>query len=62
MCPNLTFPVDLVTFTEEILHGKLHFLCSVSSDILEKSMRIVSSPHLMNDFSRRFFVMLCFIN
>ena len=23
------FPVDLVTFTEEILNGKLHFLCSV---------------------------------
>ena len=22
------FPVDLVTFTEEILNGKLHFLCS----------------------------------
>ena len=21
-------PVDLVTFTEEILNGKLHFLCS----------------------------------
>ena len=28
-----TFPVEppeLVTFTEEILNGKLHFLCSVS--------------------------------
>ena len=24
-----TTPVDLVTFTEEILNGKLHFLCSV---------------------------------
>ena len=23
-------PADLVTFTEEILNGKLHFLCSVS--------------------------------
>ena len=22
------FPVDLVTFTEEIFNGKLHFLCS----------------------------------
>ena len=22
------FPVDLLTFTEEILNGKLHFLCS----------------------------------
>ena len=29
MWPNPQFPVaDLVTFTEEILNGKLHFLCS----------------------------------
>ena len=31
MWPNPQFPVDLVTFTEEILNGKLHFLCSVKS-------------------------------
>ena len=30
MWPNPPFPVDLVLFTEEILHGKLHFLCSAS--------------------------------
>ena len=29
MWPNPQFPADLVTFTEEILNGKLHFLCSV---------------------------------
>ena len=29
MCPNPQFPSNLVTFTEEILNGKLHFLCSV---------------------------------
>ena len=29
MWPNPQFPADLVTFTEEICHGKLHFLCSV---------------------------------
>ena len=28
MWPNPQFPVDLVTFNEEILNGKLHFLCS----------------------------------
>ena len=28
MWPNLQFPADLVAFTEEILNGKLHFLCS----------------------------------
>ena len=27
---NLQFHADLVTFTEEILNGKLHFLCGVS--------------------------------
>ena len=33
MWPNPQFPADLVTFTEEILNGKLHFLCSVMSPI-----------------------------
>ena len=28
------FPADLVTFTEKILNGKLHFLCSVNSRII----------------------------
>ena len=28
MWPNPQFPGNLVTFTEEILNGKLHFLCS----------------------------------
>ena len=28
MRPNPQFSVDLVTFTDEILNGKLHFLCS----------------------------------
>ena len=31
--PNPQFPADLVTFTEEILKGKLHFLCGVTSHI-----------------------------
>ena len=31
MCQNLQVPADLVTFTEENLIGKLHFLCSVMS-------------------------------
>ena len=29
MWPNPQGTVDLVTFTEETLYGKLHFLCSV---------------------------------
>ena len=28
MWPNPQVPADLVTFTEEILNEKLHFLCS----------------------------------
>ena len=31
MWPNLQETAGLVTFTEEILHGKLCFLCSVTS-------------------------------
>ena len=30
MCPNTQFLADLVTLTEEILNGKLHFLCTDS--------------------------------
>ena len=30
MLPNSQETADLVSFTEEILNGKLHFLCSVS--------------------------------
>ena len=33
MGPNSQFPADLVTFTEEILNGKLHFLCSDKYDL-----------------------------
>ena len=28
MWPNPSVTADLVTFTEQILNGKLHFLCS----------------------------------
>ena len=30
MLPNPQETEDLVTFTEEIFNGKIHFLCSVS--------------------------------
>ena len=36
MWPNPLFPADLVTFTEEILHGKLHFLWSETSGQVSK--------------------------
>ena len=38
---NSKFPEDLVTFTEESLNGKLHFLCSINVNLLlETSMAI----------------------
>ena len=33
MQPNLEKTADLVTFTEEIFNGKLHFLCSIVAAI-----------------------------
>ena len=35
MCPNPQFPADFVTFTGEILYGKLHFLSSYVADYLQ---------------------------
>ena len=40
MWANPQFPAELVTFTEEILNGKLHFLCSVR----------ISSPNFWSFF------------
>ena len=37
MWPNPQETADLVTFTEEILNGKLHFLCSDTSKIKKKT-------------------------
>ena len=36
MSPNLQFPAELVTFVENILHGKLHF-CDVMTWVLTSS-------------------------
>ena len=38
---------DLVTFTEEILNGKLHFLCSVLSYLFVDEMRFINHDHLV---------------
>ena len=44
MLPNPQKTADLVTFTEEILNGKLHFLCSDSNGLVvvkrEKKLEI----------------------
>ena len=41
MRPNPQESADLVTFTEEILNGKLHFLCSVKYQMFD---RILNAP------------------
>ena len=40
MRPNPQFPADLVTFTEEIPNGKLHFLCSGATEMPIKTMNL----------------------
>ena len=41
MWPNPQFPADLVTFTEEILNGKLQFLCSDSFKLFIVSLSVL---------------------
>ena len=36
MWPNAQEPADLVTFTEEIRKGKLHFLCRVGNPYIKE--------------------------
>ena len=54
MRPNSQFPADLVTFTEEILNRKLHFLCSVNWLIkkgVKNNLNLLSK--LINNLSKR---------
>ena len=44
---------DLVTFTEEILHGKLHFLFSAAHLFHKYFFRSVFNPFLLNDTQRK---------
>ena len=48
---QIWFPVDLVTFTEEILNGKLYFLCSV---LCQKVCKLKFDQYCRG-FSLRFF-------
>ena len=47
MWPNPQETADLVTFTEEILDGKLHFLCSGSPVAVDENslIRVFSSDY-----------------
>ena len=46
----LQFPADLVTFTEEILNGKLYFLCSASTPILYRQNHVTIMDMIFWDF------------
>ena len=57
MWPNQQFLADLVTFTEEILNGKLNFLCSVTTNtnkIVEKETLLVNNDEIAKTFKRHF--------
>ena len=49
--PNLQFPVDLVTFTEEILNGKFYFLCSAIFTYLVNLADFWEFENVPNTFS-----------
>ena len=50
------YPADLVTFTEEILYGKLHFLCRVAKLVPFAYTQGRSTRHsdIVHDFSGTF--------
>ena len=48
MWPNPQFTADLFTFTEETLNGKLHFLCSDSTDLAWAGLIFIFKQHCKN--------------
>ena len=55
MWPNPLETRDLVTFTEEILNGKLYFLCSVNS------LQVLLLKSISTAFSKQSNSSLCFV-
>ena len=48
---HLHFSADLIPFTQEILKGKLNFLCAVDSDLLTEETHLVNNhiKHLLEE-------------
>ena len=58
MCPNSLETTEMVTFIEEILNGKLHFLCSgigTFSQSYSFSERLLGTFSQSYSFSERLF-------
>ena len=59
----MQFPTDLVTFTQEILNGKLHFLCNALfyHIVFQINFNSSSSFHVMHlfDFKTLFEQKMC---
>ena len=52
MLPNPQFPADLVTFTEEILNGKLHFSFSVYSTKITAIIPVIKTKKCLMKLNR----------
>ena len=48
MWPNPQDTADLVTFTDEILNGKLHFLCSVLDKYIDVNWEKISVATILH--------------
>ena len=55
---NILNPADLVTFTEEILNGKLHFLCSVKYLVVFTFTMLTIKPLPVNYLEEKLGVIL----
>ena len=53
MSPNPQETADLVIFSEEILNGKLHFLCSVVEANLDSLNLFHATGHLGNPWKHQ---------
>ena len=57
---HISFFYILATFTEEIHHGKLHFLCSESYILEKASFQESNIPHYLHFLENYFFQWLLF--
>ena len=55
MWPNLQETADLVTFTEEILNGKFHFLCSEKEEHIECNASLAITGTTRETFKEKFY-------